>query len=107
MRFQKKEANSTKDKNKISIIEKIGHKIPDPVIIFIGLYILVMLTTLLTSNITFETVGQNGDTVVNHIRNMFTAENIRWIFDRSEEYTSYLQSPSEISYAVFVFKTIN
>ena len=83
MRFQKKEANSTKDKNKISIIEKIGHKIPDPVIIFIGLYILVMLTILLTSNITFETVGQNGDTVVNHIRNMFTAENIRWIFDNA------------------------
>lgn len=32
-------------KDKIGIIEKLGQKIPDPVIIFILLYILVLIVT--------------------------------------------------------------
>lgn len=69
--------------SRTSFIEKIGKKIPDPVIIFIGLYIVTMFLTLVLGGKTFETMGADGGSVVNEIKNMFTAENIRWIFDNA------------------------
>nr|WP_307989006.1 AbgT family transporter [uncultured Niameybacter sp.] len=72
-----------KNKSGTSFIEKIGKKIPDPVIIFVGLYVITMLFTLILGGKTFETMGADGGNVVNEIKNMFTAENIRWIFDNA------------------------
>lgn len=76
----KKEQNK---KEKVSIIEKIGHKIPDPVIIFIFLYILLFIITGFAGGTTFETLGKDGSNVVYEIKNMFTSENIRWVFDNA------------------------
>lgn len=72
--------NSTK---KLSIVERIGSKIPDPVMIFIGLFVIVMIITLFLGGTTFETMGNDGTTTVNTIKNMFTSENIRWLFDNA------------------------
>ena len=36
---------TTKKVKKPSFIEKVGSKIPDPVLIFIGLYVIVMVIT--------------------------------------------------------------
>ena len=74
--------NDTKVK-KVSFIEKIGSKIPDPVMIFIGLYIFVMIITAIFGGTTFETVGNDGSTISYTIQNMFSSENIRWIFDNA------------------------
>ena len=71
---------SNKDKKKMSFIEKVGKKIPDPVIIFMILYVIVMITSLLMGGMQFETIAADGGTVSYEIKNMFAAENFRWIF---------------------------
>ncbi|WP_455715853.1 AbgT family transporter [Anaerosporobacter sp.] len=75
--------NKETKKTKVSFIERVGSKIPDPVIIFICLYIFVMLITGLFGGTTFETLGNDGSNVVYEIKNMFQAENVRWIFDNA------------------------
>ena len=44
------------DKKKVSIIEKIGKKIPDPVIIFAIFYVVVLFSTLFLGGKTFEVI---------------------------------------------------
>ena len=70
-------------KDKIGIIEKLGQKIPDPVIIFILLYILVLVVTGIFGGNTFSMTSADGTSVSYEIKNMFTAENIRWIFSNA------------------------
>lgn len=74
----------TKEKvKKPSFIEKVGKKIPDPVIIFMSLYAIVMVVTILMGGMKFETLGADGGTIVYEVKNMFAAENFRWIFDNA------------------------
>lgn len=75
--------NSSKDTKKVSLIEKIGSKIPDPVLIFIGLFVIVMVLSAIAGGHTFETLNKDGSTNVNTIKNMFSSENIRWLFDNA------------------------
>ena len=70
-------------KDKIGIIEKLGQKIPDPVIIFILLYILVLVVTGIFGENTFSMTSADGTSVSYEIKNMFTAENVRWIFSNA------------------------
>ena len=70
-------------KNRTTFIERVGHKIPDPVLIFIALYVLVLLLTGIFGGSTFSTVGANGTATEYTIKNMFSAENIRWIFSNA------------------------
>ncbi|MDD5934797.1 MAG: AbgT family transporter [Clostridiales bacterium] len=86
--FKKKEKGQNnvsieKRPQKVSFIERVGHKIPDPVIIFISLFGIVMLLSLIMGGHTFETLGKDGGTVEVSIKNMFTSENIRWIFENA------------------------
>ncbi len=64
-------------------IERAGHRIPDPVIIFMAFYPAAFLVTVLMSGYTFETVGAGGDTVQHQINGMHQAEHMRWIFDNA------------------------
>lgn len=75
--------DNRENRKKLSIIEKIGSKIPDPVIIFIGLFAIVMILTAFLGGTEFVTQGSDGTETVNTIQNMFTKENIRWIFDNA------------------------
>lgn len=72
-----------KKKSSTFLIEKIGKKIPDPVIIFMGLYVITMILTLVMGGKTFETMSADGGTIVHEIKNMFEAENIQWIFNNA------------------------
>ena len=72
-----------KVKNKTNFIEKIGKKIPDPVIIFSVFFVAVMIISLFMGGITFETIGKDGEAVTYEILNMFKFENIRWILDNA------------------------
>ena len=72
-----------KELKKDSFIEKIGSKIPDPVLIFIGLFAIVMILSAIFGGHTFETIGGDGSTVPYTIKNMFSYENIRWLFDNA------------------------
>ncbi len=68
---------------KVSLVERIGSKIPDPVVIFIFLFVIIMLASALLGGKTFSMMGNDGQDVTYGIKNMFTTENIRWLFDNA------------------------
>lgn len=68
---------------KPSFIERVGKKIPDPVIIFVCLYAIVMVATILFGGKEFQTIAADGGTVSYSIKNMLDPENFRWIFDNA------------------------
>ena len=55
---------------KIGIIEKIGHKIPDPVIIFAALYLIVIVITALFGGSEFSMTTADGGSVDYAIKNI-------------------------------------
>lgn len=65
------------------MLEKIGEKIPDPVIIFIFLYAAVFALTAVFGGSSFSMETSDGGSVVYEIKNMLEGENIRWIFDNA------------------------
>ena len=72
-----------KKRQKKSLIETIGKKIPDPVIIFMGLFAITMVLTYFLGGKEFSTLAKDGSTITYQIKNMFEAENMRWIFDNA------------------------
>ncbi len=70
-------------KNKTGIIEKLGQKIPDPVIIFIMLYVIVIAAAAIFGGKGFSMTSPDGNSVTYEIKNMLTGENIRWIFSNA------------------------
>ena len=69
--------------NKMSLIERIGKRIPDPVVIFASFSIITLITTLFMGGTTFEVLGGDGQTIVHEIKNMLEPENVRWIVDNA------------------------
>lgn len=65
-----------------SAIERIARAIPDPVLLFIGFYVLTLVAAVLLGGTTFSTLGPNG-AVEQSIKPMLASENIRWIFDNA------------------------
>ena len=70
-------------KQRKSLIETIGRKIPDPTIIFMLLFAITMVLTYFLGGKEFTTLAKDGSTITYHIKNMFKAENMRWIFDNA------------------------
>lgn len=66
----------------IDFIERIGKRIPDPVIIFIYFLIGALLLTALIGGLSFTTQGAQGETEY-VIRNMLATENVVWLFDNA------------------------
>jgi aminobenzoyl-glutamate transport protein len=64
-------------------VERAGHRIPDPVIIFMALYPIAFLFTILLGGHSFETAGAGGEAVQYVILPMHHAEHMRWIFDNA------------------------
>ena len=72
-----------KNRNIRSIVEKIGSKIPDPIIIFIVFYIILMFISLILGGRSFSVISYDGSKTVYEFKQMFTSENIRWIFSNA------------------------
>lgn len=64
----------------ISVVERLGKAVPDPVIIFVILYAVVLIVSAVFGGMEFSMTGADGEAVVYRIENMLTAENVRWIF---------------------------
>ncbi len=80
----KKRKNENKAKeNRQGFITRVGEKIPDPILIFIGLYCLVMVITAFAGGSTFHTLGIDGGETIYSIPNMFDNDHIRWIFNNA------------------------
>lgn len=67
----------------LSLIERIGKKIPDPVIIFMWLLLFGFLLTIFIGGLTFETLGASGEPIVHTIKDMSETQNVIWIFDNA------------------------
>jgi len=61
---------------KKSFLERLGSKIPDPVVIFASLYVVVFVCTIFFGGTVFEVPGCGERKILS----MATAENVRWIF---------------------------
>lgn len=72
-----------KQKGMIAFIERVGKRIPDPVIIFIWFFVGALLLTGLMGGITFETSTGGTETTQWQIKNMLAAENVVWLFDNA------------------------
>ena len=83
MEQRKEEILKTKEPKKVSLIEKIGKKIPDPVIIFAIFYVIVLATSFFLGGKTFETMAGDGSYTTNTILNMLEPENVQWIFSNA------------------------
>src|SRR6056297_161641 len=64
-------------------VERVGHKIPDPIIIFMSFYPIAFVTTVLMGGHQFETIGAGGEAISYQILPMHHAEHVRWIFDNA------------------------
>ena len=64
-------------------VERVGHKIPDPVIIFMCFYPIAFLATVFMGGHTFETMGAGGEPISYAILPMHESEHVRWIFDNA------------------------
>ncbi len=65
-----------------SRLESIARRIPDPVLLFIGFYLLALAAAAVMGGTSFQTQGPNGP-VEQFIKPMLAAEHVRWIFDNA------------------------
>lgn len=73
---------------KKSLAERIASKIPDPVMLFIGMYVILFVCTIFMGGMKFSLPGVDPETkqavqVVREIKNMASVSNIHWIFDNA------------------------
>ncbi len=68
---------------KMSRIERIGKKIPDPVVIFMALFVITAVVSVMMGGYTFSSIGADGAPVEYSIKNMMSAQSVRWIFDNA------------------------
>ncbi|MFN3965714.1 MAG: AbgT family transporter [Silanimonas lenta] len=66
-----------------SRLERIGRRIPDPVLLFVGLWVLTFLAASLLGGHTFSTPGAGGAPIEQVIRPVYQAEHVRWIVDNA------------------------
>jgi len=64
-------------------VERVGRKVPDPVIIFMAFWPLAFIATVLLGGYRFETMGAGGEPVAHLIKPMYLSEHVRWIFDNA------------------------
>lgn len=67
----------------IAFVERVGRRIPDPVILFIWFLAGAIALTALIGGLEFETYGAGGEPVTHEIRNMLASENVVWLFDNA------------------------
>lgn len=70
-------------KKAVSVIEKIGKAIPDPIVIFALLYVILLVCSFIWGGKRFSVSTSGGSDAVYEFKYMFTAENIRWIFSNA------------------------
>lgn len=72
-----------KPKALTAVIERVGRRIPDPILIFMSLYPIGLIITALLGGLEFQTAGASGEPTTHTIKRMYETENVRWIFDNA------------------------
>jgi aminobenzoyl-glutamate transport protein len=71
-----------------SLFERIASKIPDPIVLFLMMYVVLFVVTVFAGGMSFSLPGVDSASgerieVVRHIRNMAEVANVQWIFDNA------------------------
>lgn len=74
---------TTTAKSTLSFIEKVGKKIPDPVIIFMWFLLFAFVLTMFIGGLTFETTSASGEPIIHTIKNMGESVHVQWMFDNA------------------------
>ena len=64
-------------------MERVGRGIPDPVVIFLALFVFFVLASHTLSGISFSTTDYSGAQVTHSIRNMVSYDGVRWVFEHA------------------------
>jgi aminobenzoyl-glutamate transport protein len=64
-------------------IEQVGHKIPDPVLLFAGMFALTFALACVLGGFSFPMPGQAGATALQTIKPVYEVEHVRWIFNHA------------------------
>ena len=64
-------------------LERVGHRIPDPVLLFAGLWVITFLAACLLGGHQFQVPGPGGAAVSQAIKPMYESQHVRWIFDNA------------------------
>lgn len=67
----------------LSWIERAGKAVPDPVVLFMMLWVIVFAASVIFGGYTFQIQGPGGDLATHAIKPMHHAEHVRWIFDNA------------------------
>jgi len=67
----------------ISWIERAGKAIPDPVVLFMMLWVIVFATSVVMGGYAFEVQGPGGTSVTQIIKPLHHREHVLWIFDNA------------------------
>lgn len=67
----------------LSWIERAGKAIPDPVVLFMLLWVIVFAASVIFGGHTFQVQGPGGDLATHVIKPMHHTEHVRWIFDNA------------------------
>ncbi|WP_432579464.1 AbgT family transporter [Vibrio sinus] len=65
------------------MIENLGKKIPDPIVIFMFLFVFSLFLSWVLGGSTFQTVGKGGEAVEFSIKNMLETDHFRWMFENA------------------------
>jgi len=75
--------NASSADSTLSLVERIGKKIPDPVIIFMFLLAFCFVLTSIIGGLTFDTQNPGGGVTTHVIKDMSDTEHVRWLFDNA------------------------
>lgn len=64
----------------LTAVERVGQKLPDPLTLFFGMALLVVLVSALTAGTNADVVQRSGDTVTMTVKSLLTFEGLRWMF---------------------------
>lgn len=67
----------------VAFIERVGKKIPDPVIIFMALLVISLAVTAVIGGMEFQITGADGQPVTHTVKSMLAPDNVRWMFDNA------------------------
>jgi aminobenzoyl-glutamate transport protein len=76
-------ATTPKPSGVMTWIERAGKSIPDPVLLFVALYVIAFATAYALGGTTFSTPGPGGASVAQSIKPMYEFVHVRWIFDNA------------------------
>ena len=63
----------------LTVVERAGQRLPDPLTLFFGMSLLVVIASALASGAEADVVQRSGDTVSMTVKSLLTFEGIRWM----------------------------